>query len=52
MIPPPRPFEGSYPFRVTGKIGIDATVKARHNRGDFERAWPRNWEKARLEDYL
>jgi hypothetical protein len=27
-------------------------VKARHNRADFERAWPRNWDKVRLEDYL
>ena len=24
------------------------TVKARQNRADFERAWPRNWEKVRL----
>ena len=50
--PAATPLENSYPFRITGKIGIDATVKARHNRADFERAWPRNWEKVRLEDYL
>jgi hypothetical protein len=37
---------------VVGKIGIDATVKSRHNPADFERAWPRNWGKVKLEDYL
>jgi UbiD family decarboxylase len=41
-----------YPFRVVGKIGIDATIKARHDRKDFERAWPKNWGQVRLEDYL
>jgi hypothetical protein len=39
-------------WKEVTKIGIDATVKARHNRADFERAWPRNWQKVRLEDYL
>ena len=38
--------------RLVGKIGIDATAKARHNIKDFERAWPVNWGKVRLEDYL
>jgi UbiD family decarboxylase len=50
--PAATPLEGNYPFRVTGKIGIDATIKSRHSRADFERAWPRNWGKVRLEDYL
>ena len=46
----PMPEHG--PFRVVGKIGIDATAKPRHDVRDFERAWPRNWGKVRLEDYL
>jgi hypothetical protein len=33
-------------------MGIDATIKARHNKADFERAWPRNWGKVFLKDYL
>lgn len=39
-------------FRTVGKIGIDATRKTRHDPADFERAWPINWNKVRLEDYL
>jgi UbiD family decarboxylase len=50
--PAATPVEGSYPFRLTGKIGIDATIKARHNKADFERAWPLNWGKVALQDYL
>ena len=46
------PIEGQEPHRLVGKIGIDATAKARHNIKDFERAWPINWGKVRLEDYL
>jgi UbiD family decarboxylase len=46
------PIEGQEPHRLVGKIGIDATAKARHNIKDFERAWPVNWGKVRLEDYL
>jgi 4-hydroxy-3-polyprenylbenzoate decarboxylase len=46
------PLEGHYPHRIVGKIGIDATAKPRHDARDFERAWPRNWGKVRLEDYL
>ena len=26
--------------------------KSRHDPADFERAWPRNWGKIRLEDFL
>jgi 2,5-furandicarboxylate decarboxylase 1 len=50
--PSARPQEDHYPFRVVGKIGIDATVKARHDAADFARAWPMNWGDVRLEDYL
>jgi UbiD family decarboxylase len=46
------PIEGQPPFRTVGKIGIDATRKSRHDPADFERAWPVNWNKVRLEDYL
>ena len=39
-------------WRTVGKIGIDATVKSRHDVRDFERRWPKNWGKVRLEDYM
>ena len=38
-------------WRTVGKIGIDATAKEK-NLADFERAWPVNWGKVKLEDYL
>jgi hypothetical protein len=44
--------EDQYPWRVVGKMGIDATRKARHDLHDFDRAWPKNWGKVRLTDYL
>ncbi|MBI3434684.1 MAG: UbiD family decarboxylase [Proteobacteria bacterium] len=50
--PAGRPIEGQPPFRTVGKMGIDATRKARHDPADFERAWPVNWGKVRLEDFL
>ena len=50
--PSARPLEGQHPWRVVGKMGIDATAKSRHDPADFERAWPRNWGKVKLEDYL
>ena len=50
--PSGKPIEGQAPLRTVGKIGIDATRKSRHNLADFERAWPVNWGKVRLEDYL
>jgi UbiD family decarboxylase len=50
--PSAAPLEGQYPWRVVGKIGIDATIKPRHDASDFERTWPKNWGKVRLEDYL
>src|SRR5712691_7158886 len=45
--PAAKPIEGQHPWRAVGKIGIDATVKSRHNAADFERAWPRNWGKVK-----
>jgi UbiD family decarboxylase len=50
--PSAEPLPDHYPFRLVGKIGIDATIKARHERSDFERTWPKNWGKVMLEDYL
>jgi 2,5-furandicarboxylate decarboxylase 1 len=50
--PSARPLEGHYPWRTVGKMGIDATIKSRHDKADFERAWPRNWGKVKLADYL
>jgi 2,5-furandicarboxylate decarboxylase 1 len=50
--PSARPLEGQYPWRIVGKMGIDATIKSRHDPADFERAWPRNWGKVKLSDYL
>jgi 2,5-furandicarboxylate decarboxylase 1 len=50
--PSARPMDGQHPWRIVGKMGIDATIKSRHDPKDFERAWPKNWGKAKLEDYL
>jgi UbiD family decarboxylase len=50
--PSARPLEGQYPWRIVGKMGVDATRKSRHDPHDFDRAWPKNWGKARLIDYL
>jgi 2,5-furandicarboxylate decarboxylase 1 len=50
--PSARPMEGQHPWRIVGKMGIDATVKSRHDAADFTRAWPLNWGSVRLEDYL
>ena len=50
--PSARPIEGQHPWRIVGKMGIDATIKSRHDAADFERAWPKNWGKVKLEDYL
>lgn len=38
--------------RVVGKVGIDASVKGRHDVSDFELAWPEGWDDINLEDYL
>jgi UbiD family decarboxylase len=50
--PSARPLDGQYPWRIVGKMGIDATRKSRHDPHDFDRAWPKNWGKVRLSDYL
>ena len=50
--PSGEPVEGVYPHRVVGKIGIDATRKPRHDPSDFDRAWPKDWGKVDLADYL
>ena len=46
------PLAKHYPFRVVGKMGIDATIKSRHDAKDFEFAFPINWGTAKLKDYL
>lgn len=43
---------GHEPFRVVGKMGIDATAKPHRGETDFQEAFPLNWGKTRLEDYL
>lgn len=50
--PSAQPLPDHYPSRLVGKIGIDATVKTRHDASDFERTWPKNWGKVFLKDYL
>jgi len=46
------PLDDHYPFRLAGKLGIDATRKSRHDARDFDRAWPLHWGEIRLEDFL
>ncbi|MCW5770594.1 MAG: UbiD family decarboxylase [Rhodospirillaceae bacterium] len=50
--PAGEPLDGHYPHRLVGKIGIDATAKAHRGGAIFDRAWPKNWGKVKLEDYL
>ena len=50
--PSGEPIGGVYPHRIVGKIGIDATRKPRHDPADFDRAWPKDWGKVDLADYL
>jgi 2,5-furandicarboxylate decarboxylase 1 len=50
--PSATPLPDNHPWRIVGKMGVDATVKSRHDPADFERAWPVNWGKVRLQDYL
>jgi hypothetical protein len=35
-----------------GKIGIDATAKARHDPKDFIRSYPKHWGKVKIGDFL
>jgi len=46
------PIEGHYPHRLSGKIGIDATVKAHRGGVVFDRAWPPGWRSIKLTDYV
>ena len=48
--PSARLIEGQYFWRVAGKMGIDATIKP--HMVEDERAWPKNWGKVDLKDYL
>lgn len=50
--PSAEPLPGAFPFRLVGKLGIDATIKSRHDVRDFEWAFPKNWGKVKLEDYI
>lgn len=50
--PSAQPIEGAPPWRTVGKIGIDATIKSRHNAADFDRSWPKNWGQVDIKDYL
>lgn len=50
--PSAEPLAQHHPFRLVGKIGIDATRKTRHNPADFDRAWPKNWNTVKLADFL
>ncbi|MGH1426174.1 MAG: UbiD family decarboxylase domain-containing protein [Pseudooceanicola sp.] len=50
--PAAEPLPDHYPFRLSGKLGIDATRKSRHDPKDFDRAWPKHWGEIRLKDFL
>lgn len=50
--PSAEPLPDHAPFRLVGKIGIDATAKSRYGISDFERSLPRNWGRVQLADYL
>jgi len=46
------PIPGDAFNRVSGKLGIDATIKSRLNPDDFERVWPKGWDAVDIADYL
>lgn len=50
--PSAEPLDGHYPWRVVGKMGIDATIKDRYDATDFERGWPKHWGKIDLGDFI
>jgi 2,5-furandicarboxylate decarboxylase 1 len=50
--PSATPIAGQQFWRVSGKIGFDATIKSRHDSADFARAWPKNWGRVHLADYI
>ena len=39
-------------WRTVGKLGIDATIKTRHDPKDFIRSYPKHWGKVNIEDFL
>ena len=50
--PSGKPIDDEGFWRTVGKIGIDATAKARHKLADFDNAMPPHWGEVRLDDYL
>lgn len=50
--PSAEPIKGDPMNRVVGKMGLDATIKKRYDATDFERAWPLDWGRVKLADYL
>ena len=51
--PSAQPLAGGDPFwRIAGKIGIDATIKSRHDPKDFIRSYPKHWGKVNIGDFL
>jgi len=50
--PSARPLAKDPFWRTVGKLGIDATIKSRHDPKDFLRSYPKHWGKVNLEDYL
>jgi UbiD family decarboxylase len=50
--PSAAPMLNNEPWRIVGKMGIDATRKSRFKGADFVPALPRNWGKVNLQDYL
>jgi UbiD family decarboxylase len=50
--PSATPIPGDAFNRVSGKMGIDATIKSRLNVADFARAWPKHWGEVALADVL
>jgi len=39
-------------WRTVGKLGIDATIKSRHDPKDFIRSYPKHWGKVNIGDFL
>lgn len=50
--PSAQPLPGHEPFRITGKMGIDATAKSRYSKADFIPTYPKFWGEVKLEDYV
>src|SRR4051812_37879866 len=50
--PSARPLEKEPFWRIAGKLGVDATIKSRHDPKDFIRSYPKHWGKVKIGDYL